>query len=271
MLRLLGWGDRSHGSGYACGCSGQCLGLGFRDHWALHFVEKQIARFLVTQHVVDADDAVGPGGAGIVHHGRVRLHPRPAATLGQKSVVLGRHLALEHQYLVRIPHLQDIRRVNILVQCLLNQILRLVPSQLGHLRIEEDQLQVHAGPEHKHVLVQLDLGDGRRGQRVADRHQAQVLDAAVAVAVRRIARVDARLRITGTVDYLVAGSGEAGIPLRQHALHPQEERSLDLYRLGLLVLPKVVVVMMMMVMELVRMTVVLRWRMLMRVVMVGRR
>lgn len=48
------------------------------------------------QHVVDADDAVGPGGAGIVHHGRVRLHPRPAATLGQKSVVLGRHLALEH-------------------------------------------------------------------------------------------------------------------------------------------------------------------------------
>lgn len=50
--------------------------------------------------------------------------------------------------------------------------------------------------------MQLDLGDGRRGQRVADRHQAQVLDAAVAVAVRRITRVDARLRITGTVDYL---------------------------------------------------------------------
>lgn len=48
LLRLLGWGDRSHGSGYACGCSGRCLDLGFRDHRALHFVEKQIARFLVT-------------------------------------------------------------------------------------------------------------------------------------------------------------------------------------------------------------------------------
>ena len=79
------------------------------------------------------------------------------------------------------------------------------PHLLG---IEKDQLQVHAGPEHKHVLVQLDLGDGRRGQRVTNRHQAQVLDAAVPVAVRRVARVDARLRITGTVDYLQNKSRE---------------------------------------------------------------
>lgn len=110
--------------------------------------------------------------------------------------------------------------MNILVQCFLNQILRLVSSQLGYLGVEEDQFQVHAGAKHKHVLVQLDFGDGGRGQRVADRHQAQVLDATVPVAVRRITGIDAGLQVPGAVDDLVPGSGETGVPLRQHALHP---------------------------------------------------
>lgn len=35
-------------------------------------------------------------------------------------------------YLVGISHVQDIGRMNILVQCFLNQILRLVSSQLGY-------------------------------------------------------------------------------------------------------------------------------------------
>lgn len=35
--------------------------------------------------------------------------------------------------------------------------------------------------------------------------------------------------------YLVPGSGETGVPLGQHALHPQEERPLDLDCLRLLV------------------------------------
>lgn len=35
-------------------------------------------------------------------------------------------------YLVGISHVQDIGRMNILVQCFLNQILRFISSQLGN-------------------------------------------------------------------------------------------------------------------------------------------
>lgn len=50
--------------------------------------------------------------------------------------------------------------------------------------------------------MELDFGNGGRGQRVADRHQTEVLDAAVPVAVRRITGVDAGLQIPGAVDDL---------------------------------------------------------------------
>lgn len=46
------------------------------------------------EDVVDADDAVWPGGAAVVHDGRVALYPDPAAVLGQEPVVLGGHLPL---------------------------------------------------------------------------------------------------------------------------------------------------------------------------------
>ena len=38
--------------------------------------------------------------------------------------------------------------------------------------IEEDELHVQTSAEHEGVAVHLDLGDGRGGQRVTDRHQA---------------------------------------------------------------------------------------------------
>ena len=37
--------------------------------------------------------------------------------------------------------------------------------------VEEDEPQVEAGAEHERAAVQADLGDGRRGQRMADSHQ----------------------------------------------------------------------------------------------------
>ena len=44
---------------------------------------------------------------------------------------------------------------------------------------QEYQLQVEAGPEHEHVAMQLDLGDGAGGQRLAHSHQPHDLVARV--------------------------------------------------------------------------------------------
>ena len=44
--------------------------------------------------IVDADDAVGPGGPGVVDYGGVALDPNPASVLRQKPVILGARLAL---------------------------------------------------------------------------------------------------------------------------------------------------------------------------------
>ena len=46
------------------------------------------------EDVVDADDAVRPGRAAVVHDGGVALHPHPAAALRQEPVVLGGDLPL---------------------------------------------------------------------------------------------------------------------------------------------------------------------------------
>ena len=51
-----------------------------------------------------------------------------------------------------------------------------VPNSPG---IQEYQLQVEAGPEHEHVTVQLDLGDGTGWQRLAHGHQPHNLVAGV--------------------------------------------------------------------------------------------
>jgi hypothetical protein len=49
------------------------------------------------ENIIDTHDAVRPGGAAVVHHGGVALHPDPAAQLGQQPVVFGGDLAL-HQH-----------------------------------------------------------------------------------------------------------------------------------------------------------------------------
>ena len=55
-------------------------------------------------------------------------------------------------------------------------LLQQVPDSPG---IQEYQLQVEAGPEHEHVAMQLDLGDGAGGQRLAHSHQPHDLVARV--------------------------------------------------------------------------------------------
>jgi len=66
--------------------------------------------------------------------------------------------------------------------------------------IEEDELHVQLGPEHEHILVQLDFCDGRWRQRVTDGHQAEILDEA-ALSIPAIG-IDASLQITGAVYHL---------------------------------------------------------------------
>lgn len=46
------------------------------------------------EDIIDTHDAVGPGGAAVVNHGGIALHPHPAAQLGQQPVVFGGDLAL---------------------------------------------------------------------------------------------------------------------------------------------------------------------------------
>lgn len=160
-----------------------------------------------------------PGRPGIVNDSCIRLHPGPAAAFCQKSIIFGRNLALvnhcakeketEKNFIAKIiaipppkpiltdvvwiSHWQNIRGMNILVECLFNQVLRFVASQLGDPRtekvlaqicqkvkceplIQKNQLQVHTGAKHKHILVQFDFGDGRRRQWVSDGDEAQILN-----------------------------------------------------------------------------------------------
>lgn len=49
------------------------------------------------EDIIDTHDAVRPGGAAVVDHGGVALHPHPAAQLGQQPVVFGGDLAF-HQH-----------------------------------------------------------------------------------------------------------------------------------------------------------------------------
>lgn len=50
------------------------------------------------EDVVDAHDAVRPGGAAVVHDGGVALDPHPPSVLGQHAVVLCGDLALHQHY-----------------------------------------------------------------------------------------------------------------------------------------------------------------------------
>lgn len=78
---------------------------------------------------------------------------------------------------------------------------------MSHLLVQEDELEVEAGPEHEHNGVHLDLGDGVGRQGVGDGHEAQVLvgggggvDPLLAAAVRLLL-LD--LEIAPAVDHLV--------------------------------------------------------------------
>lgn len=107
-----------------------------------------------------------------------------------------------------------IRCVYVLIQRLLNQILRFEAGQLGNPArnqfisitfvflhficgfspgVQEYKLQVHARSEHEHVLVELYLRYRRRGQRVADCNETQILDAIVRLSVGVLHLVNARL------------------------------------------------------------------------------
>ena len=57
-------------------------------------IEYLIGGLLLADDVVDADNAVGSGGARVVHDGAVALHPDPASVLCEEAVVLRARLTL---------------------------------------------------------------------------------------------------------------------------------------------------------------------------------
>jgi hypothetical protein len=65
---------------------------------------------VLPEHVVDADNAVWPGGTAVVHDCCVALHPHPAAIFREEPEVLCRHLALE----------QNCKRSTLSIETLIN-------------------------------------------------------------------------------------------------------------------------------------------------------
>lgn len=61
--------------------------------------------------------------------------------------------------------------------------------QFNSPRVEENQLHVHTRPEHEHVLMELDLGDGWWRQWVSHRNESQVLDECRSIAITIVVRV----------------------------------------------------------------------------------
>lgn len=82
-----------------CGCAEQpAPNRSLGKHTETHALsEKVVPDRHSREDVVDADDAVRPGGAAVMYDGGVTLHPDPAALLRQEPVVLGGHLSL-HQH-----------------------------------------------------------------------------------------------------------------------------------------------------------------------------
>jgi len=90
--------------------------------------------------------------------------------------------------------------VHVVVQGLLDEVLRFVSREVSHPRVQEDELQVQAGPKHEHVAVQLDFCDSAGGQRVAHCHQPHVLQARVVGG--RVQREGLHLQVAGAVNDL---------------------------------------------------------------------
>lgn len=101
---------------------------------------------------------------------------------------------------MRESHVQDISDVDVLVERLLNEVLRFIAGQLGDAGIEEDEPKIQRRPEHEHVGMKLQLRYGRRRKRMTNSHKAHVLqlDASarradgVAASVGRVDRLTRR-------------------------------------------------------------------------------
>ena len=101
-------------------------------------------------------------------------------------------------------HVRDVTRVYVVVEGLLDEVLGLVPGQLGYASVEEDQFEIEAGSEHEHVAIETDFRHGAAWQRVAHGNQSDVL---VTLAIDRCHRMQtgcelAHLQISAAVDHL---------------------------------------------------------------------
>lgn len=74
--------------------------------------------------------------------------------------------------------------------------------------IQEDELQVKAGPEHEHIAVQLDLCDGTGRQRLAHGHQPH--DLVAGVVQGHVQHILPDLQVAAAVDDLEEGTDSEG-------------------------------------------------------------
>lgn len=75
--------------------------------------------------------------------------------------------------------------------------------------VQEDELHVQTGPEHKHVTVQFDLSHGAGWQRVSHGHQTHVLVAALKRGHVQTVLTD--LQVATAVDHLWEKQGDMRI------------------------------------------------------------
>jgi len=106
-------------------------------------------------------------------------------------------------YMMCVSDVKYVGRVYVVIEGLLHQLLGLITGQLSHPGVEEDELQVEAGPVHEHVAVQTHLRDGAGWKRVPHGDQAYRLVAVGVNSGRHLDSVLSNLEVAATVDHLV--------------------------------------------------------------------
>ena len=72
-------------------------------------------------------------------------------------------------------HVEQVADVDVLVEGLFDEILRLVAGQVGDASVQEDEPKIQRRPEHEHVGMKFQFRDGRRRKRMAYGHQTHIL------------------------------------------------------------------------------------------------
>ena len=107
--------------------------------------------------------------------------------------------------------------MDVLVESFLDEVLRFVAGEVGDAGVEKDEPQVERRAKHEHVRVQLQLGDGRRWQRVTHSHQAHVLQ--LHSATPASASSSASSRAASAAAAAATAAASARLVIQRHVAH----------------------------------------------------